>query len=174
MAATQSAHIVASIKIVRMKTVPRGVRLIAALEAAKAVLVLAAGFGLLKLLHHDVAAVVAHVITRLHLNPANKYPHIFIDAASHLTDAHLWSLAALALVYSIFRAVEAYGLWQDRGWAAWLAVGTGGIYLPIEIYELSHRLTWIRASALIVNLLVVLYMAYQIRRSKRLAQQAAA
>ena len=101
MAATQSTYTVASIKIARMKTVPRGVRLIAALEAGKAVLVLAAGFGLLKLLHHDVAAVVAHVITRLHLNPANKYPHIFIDAASHLTDAHLWSLAALALVYSI-------------------------------------------------------------------------
>src|SRR4051812_37503034 len=52
----------------RDASVPRGVRLVATLEATKAFLVLLAGFGLLRLVHHDVSAIAAKLITRLHLN----------------------------------------------------------------------------------------------------------
>jgi uncharacterized membrane protein (DUF2068 family) len=125
----------------------------------------------LRFLHRDVAAVVTSLISRLHLNPANKYPRIFIDAAAKLTDPYLWLLAALAFVYATFRAVEAYGLWRNRAWAEWLALATSGIYLPVEIYELARGFTWIRVGALSVNLLVIVYMAYSIRRDKLAALQ---
>lgn len=72
---------------------PSGIRFIAFVEAAKALLVLLAGFGLLALIDHDAEAVASQVIARLHLDAANRYPKIFIDAASHVTDARLWLLA---------------------------------------------------------------------------------
>jgi uncharacterized membrane protein (DUF2068 family) len=41
-----------------------------------------------------------------------------------------------------------------------LALISGAIYLPFEIYELARRPDWIRLLIFVVNLAVVLYMAY--------------
>ena len=65
--------------------------------------------------------------------------------------------------------MEAYGLWKARVWAEWVALISGAVYLPFEIYELFRRITIVRASVLIVNLAIVLYMLYlrTIARSKQ-------
>ena len=82
----------------------------------------------------------------------------------------MWSLAALALVYSSIRLVEAYGLWNERRWAEWLAVGSGGMYIPVELYEMSHGITWMNALALIINAAVVSYIGYVMWRTGRTKQ----
>jgi len=132
--------------------------IVAAIEAAKGVIVLLAGFGLLGLLHRDLHALGEELVTQLHLNPAKKYPLIFMDLLSSLNDARLWSLAGLALLYSTVRFVEAYGLWKQKTWAEWLALAGGCIYLPLEVYEIYARVTVVRVSALVFNLLIVLLM----------------
>ena len=142
-----------------------GVRFIAIVEAAKAVVVLLAGFGLLTLIHRDVEAAAAHVIRRLHLNAANHYPRIFLDAASRVTDTHLWIMAGLAMFYALARLVEAYGLWFDRRWAEWFALISGAIYLPVEVYELCHHANAIKAAALVINLIIVSFIGWRLRRS---------
>jgi uncharacterized membrane protein (DUF2068 family) len=146
-----------------------GLRAVAAFEAAKGLLVLATGLGLLSLLHKDVQVVAEHFVERLHLNPAKRYPHVFIDAASRLTDSRLWLLAWLALCYAVLRLIEAGGLWGQRRWAEWVAVVSGGIYLPVEVYELAHGVTWVKLCMLAVNLWVVGYMVYALRHSRRSA-----
>jgi uncharacterized membrane protein (DUF2068 family) len=132
--------------------------IVAAIEAAKGVIVLLAGFGLLGLLHRDLHALGEELVTQLHLNPAKKYPRIFMDLLSSLNDARLWSLAGLALLYSTVRFVEAYGLWRQKTWAEWLALAGGCIYLPLEVYEIYARVSVVRVSALVFNLLIVLLM----------------
>lgn len=142
-----------------------GVRAVALVEAAKAALVLLAGFGLLTLIHRDVQAVAEHLVRVSHLNPASKYPRIFIEAADNVTDARLWFFAGLAALYAGVRAVEAYGLWRERRWAEWFALASGGIYLPVEIYELVRRPSWLKVAILVTNAAVVAYMAYALRHS---------
>ncbi len=132
--------------------------IVAAIEAAKGVIVLLAGFGLLGLLHRDLHALGEELVAQLHLNPARKYPRIFTDLMSSLNDTRLWSLAGMALLYSTIRLVEAYGLWKQKTWAEWLALAGGCIYLPIEVYEIYAKVTWVRVSALVFNLLIVLLM----------------
>lgn len=51
-------------------------------------------------------------------------------------------------------------MWKERAWAEWLALVSGAIYLPFEIYELARRPDWIRLVIFLVNLAVVVYMAY--------------
>ena len=138
----------------------KGVRWVALIEAAKGAVVLLAGFGLLALIHEDVQTLAEMLVGRLHLDAARKYPRIFIDAASHMTDARLWLLAGLAMFYACARLVEAYGLWRGRRWAEWFALATASIYMPFEILAITHRVTWIRVLALVVNAMVVGYMAY--------------
>ena len=132
-----------------------GLHAIALFEAAKGILVLAAGFGLIAIIPKDSQDVAERLVHHMHLNPASHYPRIFIDAASKVSDAQLWWLAAAAIAYAAFRLIEAYGLWQERSWAEWLAVVSGGIYVPLEIYEIAQRVTWVRVSLLVINLAIV-------------------
>jgi uncharacterized membrane protein (DUF2068 family) len=137
-----------------------GLRAIATLEALKGVLVLLAGFGLLHFLHRDVGEAAEHVVQRLHMNPSRHFGQVFIAAASKLTDAKLWALAAAALAYSIVRFVEAYGLWNRRVWAQWFALLSGMIYIPWELYEVLDRPTKFRLGILAINIVIVVYMAW--------------
>ena len=77
---------------------------------------------------------------------ARHYPRIFVEAASRTSDARLKTLAALAFVYSIVRFVEAYGLWHIRGWAEWFAIIAGSLFLPVEVYEMFRRATWMSSA----------------------------
>ncbi len=144
----------------------RGVRGVALIEAAKGAVVLLAGFGLLALIHEDVQTLAEVLIRHLHLNAARKYPRIFLDAASRVTDARLWLLAGLAMLYACARLVEAYGLWRGRRWAEWFALATASIYVPFEILAIIHRVTWVKILALVVNAVVVAYMAYVLYRGR--------
>lgn len=136
----------------------RGLRAVALLEAAKAALVLLVGFTLLSLVHHDVQGFAERLVAHAHLNPAARYPRIFVDTASHLTDGRLLLLATGAAVYASARLVEAYGLWYERRWAEWFAALSGGIYIPIELFELYERVTWLSLGALLLNTAVVAFM----------------
>lgn len=141
-------------------------RIIAAFEAAKGLLVLLCGFGALALLHRDVQHVAAQLVAHLHLNAAKRFPRIFLDAAAGLTDSHLWLLAALAAAYAIVRFVEAYGLWLRRRWAEWFAALSAAIYLPFEVYELLATANWLAAGALVLNVAIIAAMAGSLRRPR--------
>ena len=138
----------------------RGLRIVAAFEALKGALVLGAGFGLLSLVHHDLQAIAERLVRHSHLDPARHYPRIFIEAASHTDDSRLRSLAALAFLYAAVRFVEAYGLWHMRMWAEWFAIIAGSLFLPVEVYELFRRATWMRGAVFLTNLLIVVYLVY--------------
>jgi uncharacterized membrane protein (DUF2068 family) len=95
-----------------------GLRVVAVFEGVKGVLVLSVGCGAVALVHRDLQALAEEVVSHFHLNPASRYPRIFLDATEHVTDARLWTLAALAAVYATVRLIEGYGLWRERrsGW----------------------------------------------------------
>ena len=143
------------------------IRAIAVFEAVKGALVLAAGFGLLQLLHKNAHRIACEFISRVHLSPVQKYPKIFIDLADNITDSRLWFFAGLALIYSAFRFVEGYGLWKERVWGEWLAVGSGTIYLPIEIYEVCVKVSFVSVFALVANVVVVGFVAYVLIQKKQ-------
>ena len=144
----------------------KSLRAVAMFEAVKGGLVLAVGCGLLGLLHKDAHRIAEELISRVNLDPAGKYPKIFIDLTDHITDGNLWFFAGLALIYALFRFIEGYGLWKERAWAEWLALVSGTIYLPIEIYELYLEISWGMMLALLANIAVVGLVAYMLFRKR--------
>jgi uncharacterized membrane protein (DUF2068 family) len=46
--------------------------------------------------------------------------------------------------------------------------------VPVEVYHLLARVTWLRVGILVVNLAVVAYMAWLLTESRRLARKTAA
>jgi len=135
-----------------------GLRTIAVFEAAKGGIVLLLGCGVLDLIHKNLDAIAERLAEVLRVNPDGKLSNLFVKLASHATDRLLWMLAIGALVYAAVRAVEAYGLWREREWAQWFALLSTALYLPAELYWLLGHPTWLKCSALITNIAVLLFM----------------
>jgi uncharacterized membrane protein (DUF2068 family) len=142
-----------------------GLRTIALFEAAKGLIVLLAGSGLLLLVHRDVQAMAEQVVSHLHLDPAKRYPRVFLHLVTEATPGRLRLLALGALAYSIVRFAEAYGLWQDRRWAVWMGLVTGAFYVPFEVRGFFRHPNLEHVVALAINLAVVVYLALRIRSS---------
>lgn len=145
----------------------RAIRAIAFVEAFKGVVVLAAATGLLALIHKNLNDLAAQLVHYSHLNPAFRYPHIFLDAVSHLPQTRLLWLAAGAAAYALIRLVEAYGLYRERAWSEWVAALSGGLYIPIEIAELVHEPSLVCVIVLAVNSAVVAIMAHALVQRRR-------
>jgi uncharacterized membrane protein (DUF2068 family) len=145
---------------------PRALQAVALLEAVKGVIVIGAGFGLLTLLHRDVRHLAVALVTRFHIDPERHGAGVFLNAAAQLTDARLWGLAALALVYSTLRFAEAYGLWRARRWGVWLGAAGGAIYIPVELYELWHRPGPLKVVTLALNVAIVAYLVWNLYRPR--------
>ena len=139
-------------------------RTVAFFEAAKGLIVLLAGSGLLLFMNRDLQAIAERLVGHLHLDPASHYPRIFLHLASAASVPSRIRLIALgAALYALFRFVEAFGLWKERRWAEWLAVVTGSVYVPFEIYALIRRPGIEPLVFLVANLSIVAYLGWQLR-----------
>jgi len=146
-------------------------RAVASFELAKGLIVLLAGCSVLFLVHKDTGDVADTFLRLLHISPDHHFAQVFLKWADNLTDTKLWAVAGVAIVYAMLRFVEAYGLWKARAWAEWIALVSGTLYLPFEVYKLVEHASLLHISVLIVNLAVVLFMAY-LRLSARKARMA--
>ncbi|MEQ1579073.1 MAG: DUF2127 domain-containing protein [Steroidobacteraceae bacterium] len=151
----------------------KAIRLVAYFEAFKGILVLVAASGLLTLLHRNVQDFAARLIEHAHLNPASKYPRIFLDAAGQLQDSRLILLALGAAAYSTIRLLEAYGLYREKAWAEVLAAASGAIYMPFELYGWVRDPTWLHACILLLNAGVVAVMLLALWHRRQAGRQAA-
>ena len=135
----------------------QALRTVAFLEFAKGVAVLAAAFSLYWV---DPTDVVGAFLDFLHISPDHHLAQALLRSADFLGNTSMWSVILVACVYSALRFAEAVGLWKARPWAEWIALVSGAMYLPFEIFNLAHRVSLFHASILIVNLAVVAYMFY--------------
>jgi uncharacterized membrane protein (DUF2068 family) len=147
----------------------RAIRAIAFVEALKGIVVLVAATGLLAFVHQDLGDLAARLVAHAHLNPASRYPHIFLDAVSHLPQTRLVWLAAGAAVYAGVRLCEAYGLYWERAWAEWLAALSGSIYVPLELIAFMRAPSALAFTTLALNVAVVAVMVSALVRRRRRA-----
>ena len=141
-----------------MNTNTAALKTVAVFEALKGSAVLLAAIGVVSLVHEDAQAVIEDIVRNFHLNPASRYPRIFLDAIDSLNSTRLWLLAAGALLYASIRFVEAYGLWHELAWAEWFGAISGSIYLPIEVYELVLGITAVKVILFLGNLAIVAFL----------------
>jgi uncharacterized membrane protein (DUF2068 family) len=148
-----------------------GLRGVALFEGAKGLLAILATIWILRLRHKDMSDVADSIMGMLHrvlhINPDR---HVFQRLQHYiegLTPNGLSLIAAIILIYAMVRFVEGAGLWMEKQWAEWFALISGGLYIPFEIYELTHRATAFKWGVLSVNVLIVLYMAWLLRDSHK-------
>jgi uncharacterized membrane protein (DUF2068 family) len=143
-----------------------GLRTVASFEAIKGIAVLVLGVTLLAV-HQNAEDYAANLLYHLHIDPDRRLAHVLMDAATKVSDARLWTIAAAALSYASVRFIESWGLWNRRVWAEWFALLSGAMYLPWEILKVAERADWERTGVLAINLIIVAYMLFIRLRASR-------
>ncbi len=72
----------------------------------------------------------------------------------------LVEVAGALLAYALIELVEGVGLWLARRWAEYLTVVATAAFLPLEVYELTEKVSGLKIGTLAVNVLAVLYILF--------------
>jgi uncharacterized membrane protein (DUF2068 family) len=142
-------------------------RLLAVERWARGLLVLLAGYGVWRFRsHHDAVRQAFNEELPL-LKPIADQLHYDLEDSSMVhsiqtvIEAGTGTLAWVAvglLGYGLLQLVEGTGLFLLKRWGEYFAVVATSLGLPVELYELSERVTWIRIGALVINLFAVGYL----------------
>ena len=130
----------------------------------KGLLLLAAGLGMLRLLHRDVADTVNHWIQILRVDPDNHYVHQAIARVINVTPKQLRELSVGSFVYAALLLTEGIGLLARKHWAEYFTVVSTALLIPLELYEISRHVTAAKLAVLAINVVVVIYLVRRLRK----------
>ena len=145
----------------------RGLMAIAALKFVNGFGLLAIGLGALHYLHGDIEKDVAHWMELLRADPHNRYLLWLVEKLSNVDDHRLRQLSVGTFFYSALFLCEGIGLAMAKRWAEYLTIITTASLMPLELYEIYARTTWPRVVVLLVNIVVVVYLVRELRRTKK-------
>lgn len=139
---------------------------IAVLKLVKGVLLLLLGLGLLKLVHAEISTLFSLLIEWFHLNADSHVIHALVLKVDALQPHTVLIASLVSLGYAGLMLVEGVGLWLEFSWAAYLTVVSTSLLIPVEVYEIIDRVTWLRVGALALNLGIVGYLISQLKHHR--------
>lgn len=81
-----------------------------------------------------------------------------LDKVVSLRPRTLEVAGAFVTGYAVLEGVEMVGLWYGRRWAEYLTFVATTVLLPLEVYELTTRITALKVIALLINIAIVVYL----------------
>jgi uncharacterized membrane protein (DUF2068 family) len=139
-------------------------RLIALFKFFKAFVLIVTGIGILKLMHNDVATTLDHWVALLGLDPGNRFVDHALRNAANIPPNKIQDLGLGSFVYAALFLTEGIGLWMLKHWAEWFTVVITASLVPLEVWEIHHHPTAVKILVLIINIAVVGYLLYRIRK----------
>jgi uncharacterized membrane protein (DUF2068 family) len=85
-----------------------------------------------------------------------------VNELGHLLP-HVTVVALAVILYAALEATEGVGLAMRRRWAEYLTVLATGVLIPFELTEVVAKPTLFRVGALVVNVAIVVYLAWRKR-----------
>lgn len=142
----------------------RGLFLVGLFKMSKVVFFTSIGAGALHLVHRDLGVMVMRLVDSLPIDPEGRLVSMIMDKAD-LIDAHdLRRIGAGAFIYALVCLIEGTGLLLRKTWAEYFTTILTAMGLPVETFEIIRRFTWFKVGALVVNLFILLYLLWVLKR----------
>ena len=151
----------------RTAAYPRALYLIAAFKLFKGLVLLAVGIGAHKLLDKGVATELYRWANAFRVDPNNQYFQRLLVRFSILDEKKLRELSVGTFFYSALLLTEGTGLMLRKRWAEYFTIIATSSFIPLEVYELIRRASFVRGIVLLLNVAAVVYLAINLRREHR-------
>jgi uncharacterized membrane protein (DUF2068 family) len=100
----------------------------------------------------------------LRVDPDNRFVHNVLAKIFRVTPKQLRELSLGTFVYAGLFAIEGTGLLLRKRWAEYFTIVTTSGLIPLEVVELVRHFTVTKLAVLIVNVMIVWYLAARVRR----------
>src|SRR4051794_35300642 len=142
-------------------------RLIGLAKLAKAATLAAVGFGLHRLLRGDVENTLLHWARAVRVESSRPIVQHLITRVTGLSPQTLSELSGVTFIYAALFGTEGVGLLLRQRWAEYMTlISTTGL-LPLEAYEIVHRVTVAKVVLFAINALIVWYLVVRVLRQRR-------
>jgi uncharacterized membrane protein (DUF2068 family) len=149
-------------------------RLIAIFKLVKALILVTLLAAILHLLPHDPSQTLLPWALTLHVDPNNRYVRALLATLLHMNEKRQELLIVGTALYALLFTLEGVGLWLERTWAEYLSLVATAGFLPVELYELLKHRSLIKGVVLVLNLVIVLYLALHVRHRRRVDEKSSA
>ncbi len=95
---------------------------------------------------------------QIHFNVSDSATIRAIENVLRAKQSTLNLIAVGILLYGLLQVVEGVGLWVLKRWGEYVAVVGTTLFIPLEIYELTDQISWLKIVALGINVAAVLYL----------------
>ena len=157
-----------------MTHLSKGIRTVAIVVGIKGLLGILCALLVLSVSHKDLSAVVDETLAFVHLNPDGTLAK-WVASAMEGVMSHPHLVMFMGFTYGAFKFIEGVGLWFEKRWAEWLVlVSTSILFIPLEIMELSKKVTPGRIGTLILSLGIIGFMGlvlYKTHQKKEKEEQ---
>ena len=136
-----------------------GLKVIAIVEALKGFISFAVVLGIYAFPSKDLRQLAELLVQHFHLNPVHPISEMLIELSRRVPQLNMSLLMMIAVLYTVVRWIEAYGLWNEFRWTEWLALISCAIYIPFEIYAAINHPSKVSITLLIINLGIIAYIA---------------
>jgi len=144
----------------------RGLLIIGAFKIVKGIALMAVGFGVLHLLHRDLAAEIAYWVDLLRIDPHSHYLQWILEKVANLDPKKLRQLSVGTFFYSGLFLCEGVGLALRKRWAEYLTILSTASLMPVELLEIYKGISIAKVALLLVNLAIVAYLVRELRLKK--------
>lgn len=151
----------------------KGLLTIGLFKLVEAVFFFLVGVGVVHFIHRDLGDAAQQLVDRLRIDPDGRLVTWVMDHLDDITAHRLKQIGFATFFYAGLRVVEGAGLVMEKVWAEYLTVGVTASFLPWEMYEIVRRLDWLRVGLLVVNLAVLAYLLWWLRRNRWDGERAA-
>jgi uncharacterized membrane protein (DUF2068 family) len=144
-----------------------GVFVIGIFKLTKAILFVALGIGMLKLINKDVDDLFQDLIQKLHISEQHRIIQDIMVKLSLVTNHTLEEASGVSFFFALLLFVEAFGLLWQKTWAEFVTVIETSIFIPFEIYEMIHHMTLTKVILFMINIIIVAYLIRTIMQKTR-------
>ena len=96
----------------------------------------------------------------------SHYIHLLLEKIGKI-DAHkLRQLRAGTFFYATLFLIEGTGLALRQRWAEYVTIISTSSLIPIEVYELLKQYSAAKVAFLLINVVVVVYLVFELRRNR--------
>jgi uncharacterized membrane protein (DUF2068 family) len=142
----------------------RLLKLIAAERLLRGLVLVAVGLVLITHAHANWAAWINDHARQAGFDPSSNGIQKLVAKVQAISPSKYVVFGVVAIAYGILEGVEGYGLWRRRRWAEFLTVVATSLLFAPEIYELTKHATPLKLAALVVNVVIVAYLIWRLRR----------
>lgn len=148
-----------------------GLLLIGLFKLVKAIFFFCVGIGAMHLLHKDLSDEVMRLARELRFDTEGRFVTLVMDKVD-LIDVHrLREIGFATFAYSGLALTEGVGLLLEKVWAEYLTLVLTISFLPWELWELARRPSWFRLALLLINLGVLWYLIWLLKRKRGTATE---